>query len=423
MERKPQMSAEEAQLYLVDYLKGRLDTQQQQEVDYWIAHDPACQEAWEDTQQLWGGLDALPLEKPSAKSKERFYAMLEGAIANTPTVAPMQIQRSGELKNGHRLRKLWSQQSRWVATAAAMVLLVGIGYMTVIWGIVPLLETDNLAVKSEKTTATKEQTPEHPTPTTESTQEEETPANFEEEALADTPKQKIRTQLDRIVVEGAEDESVKMLMYQEVLRSVEAPKEENAMKEVWADKSEEETIQSAVVTGVAPNQRSSTQKKQQLLVREDKQRKERDRSRDTQRATRNEAVIYEDAEEEMVKTRQGLAPNTAPIADSPGRAYQDSQWKPLIAILQTPQQHSLEQQLGAFEQLGAQKQRSEVQTAVLGCLNIDRQPETLLWTILDWVAQAQPQGAAPYLNALAQNTQTAARVRQRAQELLQSLHH
>lgn len=71
------MNCEKIEEKFADYLVGDLDERSLAEVQAHLAACPACRQELESLSVIWTKLGVLPLEKPSAELRQRFYAMLE----------------------------------------------------------------------------------------------------------------------------------------------------------------------------------------------------------------------------------------------------------------------------------------------------------------------------------------------------------
>jgi len=107
------MNCAEAETHLPDLLTDGLTSADRTALQAHLEACFTCAEAYAGLVELAARLDRLPLEKPTPALRERFYLMLEAAASEAHS------------------RSRWNR--KWLALAAAVLLMVGGGFATGYW--------------------------------------------------------------------------------------------------------------------------------------------------------------------------------------------------------------------------------------------------------------------------------------------------
>lgn len=134
------MDCEEAKLYFVDLIKGKLSEEQEYRVRAALQKDSACQEEFEEIQATLEEFNELPLVQPDPSLKMEFYSMLQEFQTAEATKKPVPSLRK-------RWDAFWEKAFvRWGTLAATAVLVLWMGF----WGFQYLNDSPNdLATNAE----------------------------------------------------------------------------------------------------------------------------------------------------------------------------------------------------------------------------------------------------------------------------------
>lgn len=167
------MDCEEAKLYFVDLIKGKLSEEQEYRVRAALQKNSACQEEFEEIQATLEEFNELPLVQPDPSLKMEFYSMLQEFQA-------AEAKPSWRQKLQGRWDAFWNKAFvRWGTLAATAVLILWMGF----WGFQFLNDSpDSLAINTETTENQDTQNDHSEKPITEN-KEEEKPIAEENEVL------------------------------------------------------------------------------------------------------------------------------------------------------------------------------------------------------------------------------------------------
>jgi hypothetical protein len=117
------MKCEQARDKFADALAGELSADEHRELDLHIAACPACGSELRALSETWARLGVLPVERPSANLRARFYEMLEASQAEIAAKggAPRERLRPRPERFG-----FWFRRPAFQAAAAAGLVALGV---------------------------------------------------------------------------------------------------------------------------------------------------------------------------------------------------------------------------------------------------------------------------------------------------------